>query len=327
MSTAYQIKELEGFLSDLFGDTIQTVPIKFPPEMPYLYKAMFDLRICEICGVKCVLVIDQGKTRLTPLRIEKYLQALSAALDLSTVYVGFHGGEHHDIQRLFAKRVPFVYPGKQLSIPFLALHLKKPTLPQVVREHFASCEQLIVLGELLGKLNCPLTVNALAERLAYSKPTIQIAFRTLEQLGVCLLERKKGTREVELKFLHAGKNLWDFAADYFINPCKKTIGLMKEPLGVVAGVDALAKRSFLAEQEVDATYAIDARKVKELKLPMLSPHTTPYKLELWHYEPTIFGDGEIDTLSLILSLKSEMADERVAKECFKLIKEMPWSQD
>ncbi len=315
---------LERFLSELFGYEIKTTSMKFPAGMPYFYHAAFELRMGEIQGVKCALVIDKNRTRLTPLNIEKHLQRFSSVLEFPTVYVGSHGGEHHDIQRLLAKGVPFIYPGKQLSIPFLTLHLKKVKQPQSVRERFAGCEQLIVLGHLLGKWKCSLTAKELADYLPYSKPAIQIAFRTLERLGVCALERKPMGREMELKFLHEGKELWEFAEDYFINPCKKIVGLMKNSVGIIAGVDALAKRSFLAEQEHATTYAIDARKFRELKLPMLSAYTTPCKLELWHYEPTIFGDGEIDTLSLILSLKNEMADERVEKECRKLIEEMSW---
>ncbi len=321
-----QIKELEDFIQVSLGCEVQTRPMKFPPNLPPFYATMFELRQFEFLNGICVFAIDKGSMRLTPHNIEKCLTAIKQEVQIPVVYVGQMMGVH-DASRLAARGIPFVFPGRHLLIPFLGAHVKATAKPQVLRESFAGCEQLIVFGYLLGRFNRPLTIKSLAKDLGYSISAVQLAFRTLERLGVARVEHIAGTHKKELKFMKSGKDLWDTVQPYVINPCKRTVGVLSVPDGaLVAGEDELATRSNLAELEVAETYAMEAKAFKASQTKTVPLSTAPYKIELWQYSPTILGDGKIDTLSLVLSLKSNQ-DERVQKECQTLIKEMPWSRD
>ncbi len=319
-------QELENYLRASMGCDVKTQAMNFPANAPCFYAAMFDLRRCEFRNGTCALAIDKGVMRLTPHNIEKSLNAIEQIVRLPVVYVGQAAGVH-DASRLVARGIPFVFPGRQLLIPFCGTHVKTTAKPQVMREVFAGCEQLIVLGYLLGRWTMPMTIKNFAKELRYSIGAVQIAFRMLERLGFVRVEHMRGTHTKELKFMKSGKDLWDAIQPYAINPCRRTVGVLSVPDGVVvAGEDALAKRSNLAELEEVETFAMESKTFKSSGTSAVLRVTAPYKVELWHYPPTILGDGEIDTLSLVLSLRDNQ-DERVQKECETLIKEMVWFRD
>ncbi len=314
-------EQLRATLTPLFGD-IRITSMRFPSIVPALYPALFTLYKGVLRDIECVFVIDKGKTALTPVAIEKHLRQLRAYLGANLIYVGMPQGVH-DIPRMMQRGLPFVVPGKAISLPFLAVQYRQTKAAKPLPEKFTICEQLILLWSLLKGNTDGFTAHDLMEDLPYTRVSLQTAFDALQQRGLAILERVPGSRKITLRFRTTGKLLWEAAQPYLVSPVKKTVGVQVSPTKTLAGIDALAQRTYLGEAETPTTYAMSHRDFTKLNTEYMPLQLAPIKLQLWAYPPTLLGDGEIDLFSLLLSLKDEQ-DERVQSECDKLLEDFKW---
>ncbi len=314
-------EQLRDTLIPLFGD-IRITSMRFPNVIPALYPALFTLYKGVLRETECIFVIDKGKTALTPVAIEKHLRQLRAYLGENLIYVGIPQGAH-DIPRMMQRGLPFVVPGKAVSLPFLAVQHRQTKAIKPLSEKFSTCEQLILLWALLKGNTDGFTAQDLTEDLPYTRVSLQTAFDALQQRGLAILERLPGSRKITLQFQTTGKALWDAAQPYVFSPVKKTVGVLILPTKTLAGIDALAQRTHLGEAETPMTYAMLHRDFTKLNMECMPLQLAPIKLQLWAYPPTLLGDGEIDLFSLLLSLKDEQ-DERVQSECNKLLEAFKW---
>ncbi len=314
-------EQLRNTLTPLFGD-IRITLMRFPGVVPVLYPALFTLYKGVLRDIECIFVMDRGKTALTPVAIEKHLQQLRAYLGENLIYVGMPQGVH-DIPRMMQRGLPFVVPGKAISLPFLAVQYRQTKATKPLPEKFTTCEQLILLWALLKGNTDGFTAHDLIEDLPYTRVSLQTAFDALQQRGLAILERLPGSRMLTLHFRTSGKALWEATQPYLVSPVKKTVGIQAPPTKTLAGIDALAQRTHLGEAETPTTYAMSHRDFTKLNIECMPLQLAPIKLQLWAYSPTLLGGGEIDIFSLLLSLKDE-PDERVQSECDKLLEDFKW---
>ncbi len=313
--------QLRNTLVPLFGD-IHITSMRFPSIVPALYPALFTLCKGVLREAECIFVMDRGKAALTPVAIEKHLQQLRTYLGENLIYVGVPQGVH-DIPRMMQRGLPFVVPGKAISLPFLAVQYRQTKASKPLSEKFSTCEQLILLWTLLKGSTDGFTAHDLMEDLPYTRVSLQTAFDALQQRGLAILERLPGSRKLTLCFRTTGKQLWEAAQPYLVSPVKKTVGVQVPPTDTLAGIDALAQRTHLGEAETPTTYAIAHRDFTKLNTECMPLQLAPIKLQLWAYPPTFLGDDQIDLFSLLLSLKDEL-DERVQSECDKLLENFKW---
>ena len=294
-----------------------------PRELPFLYREMFELYDAEVQGVTCVIAVRRDAGRLSPLSVQKRMAHLQSFFPEPVVYVP-RKMMAHDAERLAAAGVAYIVPGRHVSLPFLPIvHKLAPKERTVEVDRMTTCAQLLTLAVLEKVLPEEFDYEDAREVVKYSAASIIEAVAQLEdmQLGMRLYRGRKRF----FRFAYIGRKLWDAAGPVLRNPCKRVIGLELPPSSAdvfLAAEDALASLTHLTEQPSSA-FAISLAQARRLKLPHLPSDLAPYRLELWHYPPNIFGGEQVDTLSLALSLQKN-TDPRIQKELEYLLQNYPW---
>jgi len=169
----------------------------------------------------------------------------------------------------------------------------------------------------------------LAAPLGYTSMTMTRAFDELQTAG--LGEITMEGRERILRFDQNKKDLWENARKFLRNPVKKHLwvkSFINEPLGVKAGLTALARYSALAEP-ANPVFAMTSKKWKKIKnrngvLELTITEPDAFELEIWSYSPRLFEkDNVVDRFSLYLSLQAN-DDERVESALEKMMEKITW---
>ena len=225
-----------------------------------------------------------------------------------------------------ARGIPFIVPGKGLSLPFLAVVLKTTIQRRpLAGERLSTFAQLVILGVLLHKLPMPLSIKEIEKVLRCSHASAVNALLELEQLGFGEKEKTQDGKGVEFHFKLKGHELWEAGQNYFVNPCKRQVGIVEKPQNIPlfkAGTNALADVTMLSEAspEIYAALLMDFRK-NGCEFVLLD--SADIVLQLWRYRPNMLGNNGIDPLSLALSLKDE-SDERVQMAIDEMLETFQW---
>ena len=139
--------------------------------------------------------------------------------------------------------------------------------------------------------------------------TISRATKQLEDAGITK-SHKRGVSKFVTSEFH-GKELFTVAEKFLISPVKKKMYIERKDLKdefLKAGVSALSEYSMLSPSKIE-TYA--TLHFHGSSYDFMTDIDKEIQLEIWHYDPKLFGmKGKIDALSLYLSLKDN-ADERI----------------
>ena len=294
-----------------------------PRGLPFIYREMFEFYDAEIQGVMCVIAVRRDMERLSPLSVSKRMNHLQSFFSAPVVYVP-RKMMPHDAERLAAANVAYIVPERHVSLPFLPMvHATAPKERRVELDRLTVCSQLIVLAVLEKLLPGEFCYDEAKNVTRFSHAAIIEAVTQLEDIQLGMRVHKG--RKRYFRFAYAGRSLWDAADRVLRNPCKRVVGLEMPPAGegfFLAAEDALAPLTHLAEK-APHTFAISVTNARRLKVHHIPSDIAPYRLELWHYPPNILGGGQVDALSLALSLR-ENTDPRVQKELEYLLNQYPW---
>ncbi len=255
----------------------------------------------------CLLAIKKPEALLTPTSIAKHVDFLAAQTG-RTIIFGCSAMLAYERQRLMQRKVPFLIPGRQIYLPFMAIVLSEfGTKKQRTFESVGNAGQIL----LLKWLNNQSSGFSIAEAVAatgLTKPTVIRAFDELEFFGAA---RRQG-KERRLFFLGDRAAQWEEIRGRLHSPCRRIVGIEKLPSGLVvvpSGTEALAMRSMLnpPEWREVAAFHTDYSRLRQGEIPLAD---APVRLELWNYHPQAVSDGGVDPFSLWLALKDEK-DDRV----------------
>jgi hypothetical protein len=318
-------RELETYLEQVFGTVPELSSATNLKGLPVLYSTAFKLFHGILQEQRCMFAVDQGKMRLTPAKLKKYIAFLANYFNIPVVYVSSNLGVH-DAERLIAQQVPFIVPKKHLYLPFIATILSPEKNNTVIhREYLCLCAQLILTGVLLKKIASPVTIAGATDSLPFSRPAVIAALDELEYFGLGHKEKLPAGRKIVFRFTQTGKALWNEAQEFLRNPCKQTVGINELPEDwnvIPAGADALAQVTMLSEMP-PSIFAIELAEFRKMECKTVPKDIAEIQLQLWLYPPAIFGENKIDTLSLTLSLKND-PDDRVQIAIEEFMKEFPW---
>ena len=192
-------------------------------------------------------------------------------------------------------------------------------------EQFQPSAQMLFLYYLYQKQNRVYMSHAV-KALGFSAMTITRAARQLTQTGLFEVE-KEGVKKV-LIGKAPGKELFEKAAPYLINPVRKSIFVKNS--GVLtglylAGITALSHRSMINSPNVACYAAVSNTSRNITGSEFLIDETEQVEIEIWRYDPGILsGETFVDPLSLILSLRGNR-DERIEEAVVELLGEI-WEE-
>ena len=252
----------------------------------------------------------------------------------------------HDVpayvrERLIAKHINFIIPGKQIYLPGLLIHLKEGGMKELKkddRKTLTPAAQFLLLYQLLHQRepwqleNHPL--KEIAKHTGYAANTITNAARELEDHQLITI---LGTKEKHLQFKLKGKELWEqgLSEGRLTTPVMHRMYVDVKPENTQllrANLTALSEYSDM-NPGAQTYYAIGKNTYymleKENKLASSNPIEGQYCLEVWKYNPGRLATQDhlnnevVDPLSLYLSMQS-LKVERIEMALDHILNTFPW---
>lgn len=292
-------------------------------EMPYFIVDRYNLQRVIIGDVKTVFIepiyeLDQINT------IKKHIARIQKVDNVPVVLL-LNAITRQRREYLIGAKIPFVVPDKQLYLPFMGAVLQeKYDVGIVPVEKLPPSAQLLLFYYLYQKKERVYTVNAV-EALGFSAMTITRATRQLLSTGLFELE-KEGVQKI-LIGKYSGKELFDKATPFLINPIRKSIFVGKTiniANTCISGLSALSEYTMINPGPV-ACYAVNNGRHGIDGTSTLIDSDVQAELQLWKYDPEILGkDGVVDPLSLAM-IFNDVIDERIEEAIEELLKHV-WEE-
>lgn len=248
---------------------------------------------------------------------------LSDIFERPVVFV-LNPGPSYERQRLIDKDVFFVMGKKYANLPMLVANerIRKTKRAQKL----TPVAQYVLLYHLQMESLEGLSARDIAEKVPYSYESVTLGLTCLSDLGLC--EKKKiRSKSNIIHFTAIGRDLWDKAQEYLIDPVDKRVfcdALESKLNYTVCGINALSHYSHLNPDDIkmimmDKKHFLALREGRQLYNQ--NEFDGNVMIEIWKYPPvSIFGNKNewVDKLSLVLSLR-EYPDARVEGEVERVI--------
>ena len=319
----------ERYLKETLDIYLRPKKWKEAEKLPFFLRNLYAFFEVPILGTHCLAMVAKDEAEHTPATIRKHILQVQKKWSHEVIYVR-QKVTAYNRKRLIEQKVPFVIPGNQMYLPFLGIDL---------REHFKKIRatdspwspstQVVVLYALRHDGEPRFTPKNLANRLGYTAMTMTRALDELEGAGLGQIFMEG--RERVLRFDRNKKELWGNALERLRSPVKKRMWVkysLNKPLGMKAGLSALAYYSTLAEP-ANPVFALEGKKWKGIKtdknLRVLDiPEPYACMLEIWSYPPELFAkSGVVDRFSLYLSMPAN-DDERVEAALEEMMEQVAW---
>ncbi len=318
-------KAIERYIGKALGQELQLTLSPEGGDLPIFYTSQYKFYTGKLSQINCVFCVEKDGMRTTPLNIRKRLAFLTSHFQKEVVYCANYL-EFHASQQMMTYDIPFIVPGKGLFLPFLAVALKSTMHRHLVTgDKFSNFAQLVVMGVLLHKLPSSPTIREVELAFDCSHPSAVYALLELEQFGLGKKQKRQRADDMEFCFNQSGRELWETCQDYLLNPCKRSVGVVEIPVGVhlvKAGANALAELTMLGET-LPEIFAVSMTEFRKSGHEVIPTNEADIVLQLWRYRPDFLGNGRIDPLSLMLSLRGE-TDERVQMAIDEMMEKFQW---
>ncbi len=313
--------EWREYLDDSLGMKASAAPWDLPPSAPLYLRKAASFEECECDGLRFVVASMKGGESLPDIK-RLYVQTRRYA-DVP-VAVASDALDARQRKALLSQGVPFVVPGRQVYLPFLAL----AATARAEARGTGNGDRLTSRAQAaLVTLVAHPDVSSLSELREIANLSPSTATRAVEELAQRgLIDRSKRGREVVFSFDDDGRRLLKKALPLLASPVQERIFVAANPDTAElpdAGESALAARSMLNRPPIEKK-ALEGRKLSQLAFREVLegelPDADTIEIEVWKYDPLVAGEGRIDDVSLALSL-AEWGDERINGELDELFGE------
>lgn len=323
------IRQLTAYLHEVLGIETSVRPWAQAARLPFYLQDQYTFYSATLCERPCVFMVARENSD-TPAQIRKHWQTVTTHADAHVIYV-VEEILSYNRKRLIEQKVPFVVPGKQLYLPFLAIDLREQfKVSAPTRRRFLSpAAQVVLLRAIYRRDVEGSSAKVLAQRLGYSGMTMTRAVNELADFRFAELEWNG--REKCLRIEKTPRELWQLALPHLQNPVKKTTWIKPDNFegpAQIAGESALAEYTNIAEPVI-RTVALAASAWTAIKnqfhieeVPQAERDCL--RVQLWHYGPEIISTGPcVDKLSLWLSLQN-IDDIRVEMALAEMMESLEW---
>jgi DNA-binding transcriptional ArsR family regulator len=320
---------LERYLKETLDIYVQPKRWKESEKIPFFLRNLYAFFEVPILETACLAMVAKDEVEQTPATIRKHILQVKKKWDHEIIYVQKKVTAYNR-KRMIEHKLSFIIPENQMYLPFLGIDLREHF--QKIRNtepRWSPSTQAVVLYALLHDGELCFTPKKLANRLGYTAMTMTRALNELEGAGLGQIDMEG--RERVLRFDRNKKELWKNALETLRSPVKKRLWIkhsLNKPLGIKAGLTALAYYSALAEP-ANPVVALEGKKWKGIRtsknvrvLEIVEPGAC--ELEVWSYPPELHAKDEVvDRFSLYLSIQ-ENDDERVDSALEELMEQVEW---
>ena len=226
--------------------------IDLSAQLPYFYSEhyrFYDLNLNGVSYLLCegrdVLIAKQVRTQLTELENRTGRQTIYLCTEINA-----------NLRRsLVENRVSFIVTKNQIYLPKLGIVFNERYRNAFkAKERLSPSAQVILLRAILNHEYDLVTSSEYAKRLKYTVMSVSRAFAELEEYGI--VSREEHWKEKPFRWLFKGRELWDEALPFLINPVRRSMWIMDNgrlPY-CLAGITALSRYSMINEDDFN-TYA------------------------------------------------------------------------
>ena len=275
-----------------------------------------------------LLFLEPKKNNPTPRECSVTAGRMQTIFGLPVVFI-LSSGPSYERQRLIDKNVYFVMGDKFAFLPTLVANERmRKTRPA---KRLSLVAQYTLLYHLQVESLEGLSARDMTDKLPYSYESITLGLTCLEDLNLCE-KVSDGPKSKVIHFLAKGRELWDNAQEYLVDPIEKRLycdALNSDTQYTNCSINALSHYSWL---NPDGNRMIMMNK-KELQM-LIDNKALVNKnefdgrvmIEVWKY-PAVSSLGStaewVDKLSLVISLRED-PDPRVEGELERVMNEMEW---
>ena len=286
----------------------------------------FDYYIVSLLGERALFLVPAEN--YAPAKMENLLRQIEEKTGLNGVLV-LNEASRYIVRKFLENRVGFIVPGKQISLPFLAMQIKSEkthAAKEIVR--FSPVTQMTFLYIIYSEEE-KFELNTIAGDLNVSLMTATRAMRDLTDAGLLVYEigGKTGRKKVFTRI--SAKDYYAEGRKYLDSPVRDVIYIKEVPEGIVlprADLTALSEQTMLADSGPERfclpykdraildKYTVTREVAIEEHLPMV---------QLMKYDTGCLSrNGYEDPLSMILGLSE--VDERIEIAIDELMEGYEW---
>ncbi len=307
------MEDFERYLGETLGIAAGARPWDGADSLPLFLSRAADYFLCDARGAGFIAAAIKGDADLPALKRVSAQVSRRSGLPVALVCDSLDARQR---KALIGQGVPFIVPGRQVYLPFAALVATESggASPRVRVK--LSARALAAFVTALSD-SAPRSATALREISGMPASDVSRALAELQAHG--LIEKGKDGRAVVFDVPGSRLEALRRALPHLSSPVSKTLfARLTDVTGSLpdAGATALAGKSMLGAPEVVQKAASTAalRKIElDEVLKGELPDDETVEIQAWAYDPLVAGLGEIDDISLALSLVGE-GDERVIGE-------------
>lgn len=292
-------------------------------DLPLYLKNSYTLRCLKLMGTECLLAEPNEPQNLAAMRKHcsqlMKLSGMECVLCLKKVNA-------YTKQKMIEESIPFVTPGKQLYLPFLAIALTEHNERDIQPADKISFMTQKLLLTAIYRRQGEMTLTEAAAALGVSKMTATRCFDELEAMEPSLIAKSGKSR----RFIWPGepRALWELILPILRNPIRKEYRLAEPMPGGdtrLGGMSAICRYSMLADNDY-TTYAVSKEAAKELRpdiRPCVPKGEIPVTVvQVMQYELNYPDERAVDPLTAVLSLPdAELSDPRVEAAVEEILEE------
>lgn len=275
-----------------------------------------------------LLFLEPKKNNPTPRECSITAERMQSLFGLSVVFI-LSSGPSYERQRLMDKNVYFVMGEKFAFLPTLVANERmRKTRPA---KRLSLVAQYTLLYHLQVESLEGLSAREMAEKLPYSYESITLGLTCLEDLKLCK-KVPDGPKTKIVHFLSKGRELWDKAQPYMVDPVEKRVycdSLNSDVQYTNCNINALSHYSWL-NPDANRMIMMSKKQLQQLiddqALINANEFDGEIMIEAWKY-PVVSSIGSnsewVDKLSLVISLRED-PDARVEGEVERVINELEW---
>lgn len=275
-----------------------------------------------------LLFLEPKKNNPTPRECSVTAERMLTIFGLPVVFI-LSSGPSYERQRLIDKNVYFVMGDKFAFLPTLVANERmRKTRPA---KRLSLVAQYTLLYHLQVESLEGLSARDMTDKLPYSYESITLGLTCLEDLNLCE-KVPNGPKSKVLHFLTKGRELWNKAQEYLVDPVEKRIycdSLNSDIKYTICSINALSHYSWLNPDD-SRMIMMGKKELQKLidnkSLFNMNEFDGRVMIEVWKY-PVVSSPGStsewVDKLSLAISLRED-PDARVEGEVLRVINEIEW---
>lgn len=281
----------------------------------------------EYLGVK-ILFLEPKKENPTPRECSVTASRLADIFNMPIVYI-LTPGPSYERQRLIDKNVFFVIGDKFVNLPMLVANERMRSTKPAKR--LSPVAQYILFYHLQEESLEGLSAREMSSKLPYSYESITLGLTCLEDLRLCVKD-SQGSKSKVVHFVAKGRELWDRAQEFVIDPVEKRIycdDIDSDCQFPKCSINALAHYSRLNPDSA-RMIMMTKKQLKNLETTKSLKNSNEFDgnvlIEVCKYPVVSQLDIDpewVDKLSLALSLSHDN-DARVEREVERIIEEIEW---